>query len=188
LGAIDSRRGRDDAAVTGGCGGAGAGAAACVGGALDSIGDSRAGVGCRTCVFSVGLAVALGVLGPAGASGTCLVLETAPSGSFDSGSGVGVWAAGDGASSTGACSGVEARVEMGVAVDGVALSGAEAVSCSRGRFCSGCCASLSFEATEVSRVACSSPSAVAVGELSRFRLFDKRAEVGFFCVDGVATS
>lgn len=69
LGATDSRRGRDAAAVTMGW----TGARAPVASFLFSTGDVRAGVACRLGALEDGFTV-LGVVGPAGARGTWTVV------------------------------------------------------------------------------------------------------------------
>lgn len=94
LRATDSRRGRVEAAVVAGCVGAcsGAGRAMISGDLFGSTGDGWTGVACRLASFVSDL-LTLGVLGPAGASGTWTVLVDVS----DNGAGVwavGVWATG----------------------------------------------------------------------------------------------
>ena len=72
-----------------------------------------------------------GVLGPAGASGTCTVLPFVE-GFIDSGSGTGVFAAGEGTTDAGRSRGVE-TVDAGVGIGDETVFGAGAMSCNRAR-------------------------------------------------------
>lgn len=189
LGAMDSRRGLDEAAVTVdvACTGDGS-ATGATGDSSGAAGDVprgvRSGLGSSDAIL-----LTFGVLGPAGASGTCtefpLAFPSAPLvGRFvGSGSGTEVCVAGEAAIEAGVSRGVD-TVDAGG--DAAAFS-TGAMSCSRGRLASGGLDELSCVATDPSLVLPVVPSAVGNGEVSRLRLFDGRV-VGFlFWVAGVDT-
>lgn len=183
FGATDSRRGRDEAAVTVNWDGVGFGSAVeATGVFIGSVGDIRPGVGCRLGRLEADL-LTLGVLGPAGASGTWTVFPFVKT-LVPSGRGTGVFATGEGTSDAGNSLGVE-TAEAGVAVGDVKELGAGAMSCNLARFASGGLVALSCVATEASRVAVV-PSVVTGGDASRFRLLDVRVVGRFFWLVGVA--
>jgi hypothetical protein len=149
--ATDSRRGLDEAAVAVGC----AGAAACAG-----TGDGDAGTGDGDAGAAIGefseaagdvvrgvssglgsldaTLLTFGVLGPAGARGTCTVVPLVPfiAVFVDSGSGTRVFAPGEGATDVARSRGVE-TADAGVGIGDVTAFGAGAMGCNRSRLGSG---------------------------------------------------
>lgn len=183
FGATDSRRGRDEAAVTVVC--AGADGTGRIGDFLVSLGDTRAGEGSSLGSFELNL-LALGVLGPAGASGTCTVLPFVED-LRESGSGIDVCATGEWTTDVEYSLGVE-TAEVDVEIGDAVASEIGRPSCSLGRLASGCCMVLACVDTDASRVASEPPSFAGSGDASRFRLFDGRVIDLLFWLEGVVTA
>lgn len=119
-----------------------------------------------------------GVLGPAGASGTCTVFPFVD-GFAGSGTGTGVLTLGEGTTEAVRSRGVD-TVELGVGIGEATELGAGAMSCRRARLGSGGLDALSCVATDASLVVSMAPSVVGGGDASRFRLFDSLSGVFFF--------
>lgn len=176
LGTTDSRRGLVAAAVVatgvGTCAGTGDCSASGTTGDFSGIsGDVAMGVssGLSSGLGSLGVALlTLGVLGPAGASGTCTVPAFVV-GFAVSGSGTGVFTTGDSAADAGRSRGVE-TVEVGVGMGEETPFSARAMGFGRARLGSGGLVALSCVATDASRIASAAPSIVDGGDVSRFRL------------------
>jgi len=108
------------------------------------------------------------VLGPAGASGTCTVFAFV-AGFVVSGSGTGVFTAGDSAADPARSRGVE-TVEVGVGIGEETAFSAREMGFGRARLGSGGLVALSCVATDASLIASAAPSIVGGGDVSRFRL------------------
>ncbi|KAG9384771.1 Herpes-BLLF1 multi-domain protein [Pyrenophora tritici-repentis] len=176
---MDSRRGLVAAAVvtTGADTGADTGdggASGTTGEFSGNSGDVVIGVssglnsGLRSGLGSLGVALlAFGVLGPAGASGTCTVVSFV-AGFAVSGSGTGVFTTGDNAADAGGSRGVE-TAEVGVGMGEETAFNARAIGFGRARLGSGGLVALSCVATDASLIPSAAPSRLGGGEVSRFR-------------------
>jgi hypothetical protein len=163
------------------------GAAGATGDISGAAGDVARGVSSGLGSFDATL-LTFGVLGPAGARGTCTVIPLVPFVSVfvGSGSGTGVFATGEGATDAGASRGVE-TADAGVGIGEDTAFGAGATGCSRSRLGSGGLVALSWVATEASLVTSAALSVAGGGDASRFRLLEGRGAAFFFWVAGVAT-